>query len=127
MISNIEIQLNSDKIRSYLEAKSKRISEKLQLKFKNNQENLNCEISRHVLNLSSLNPSDCGLGCQSHTISAGFLCATEKNKQYLVIGHRGKYDKYFGAFDPSCRKATDNNKKGIQTTVTHIKRMPTNV
>jgi hypothetical protein len=101
-----------------LEAKSKRISEKIQLKFKNNQENLNCEISRHVLNLSSLNPSDCGLGCQSHTISFHyfrfrFLCATEKNKQYLVIGHRGKYDKYFGAFDPSCRKATDN-KKGFQ-------------
>jgi hypothetical protein len=82
---------------------------------KNNQENVKCERSKHVLNMTGLNPVTCGLGCQLHIISAGILCATEINKQYLVIDHRGNYDKYFRAFDPFCVKANDTNmKNGIQ-------------
>ena len=66
------------------------------------QKNVECNASKHALNFENLNPSDCGLGCQLHVISAGIICATEMNKQYLVIKHQGKYDEYFNSFKLAC-------------------------
>ena len=109
LISNIEIILNSNKIRVYLTSISNRISEKIQLNLKNKQQNVECNTSKHVLNLHNLNSFDCSLGCQLHVVSAGILCATEMNKKYLIINHDGKYDRYFKAFEPVC----ENDKRNI--------------
>ena len=95
----------------YLNKITSKISSQIQLKLKSKQKNVECNASKHALNLDQLNPFDCGLGCQLHVISAGIICATEMNKQYLVIKHQGKYDEYFSSFRLIC--GHQNQKLGI--------------
>ncbi len=83
---------------------SKKISDDLQLKFKKVHEEPECNSSKNVLNFDKVSPVTCGLGCQLHTISAGFLCATDMKKKYFVVNHLGKYEEYFSNFKLVCGK-----------------------
>jgi hypothetical protein len=98
----VEVILNSNKIKFYLKNITNKISSQIQLKLNKKQKNVECNANKHALNLDKLNSVDCSLGCQLHVISAGIICATEMDRQYLVLKHQGKYDEYFSSFELVC-------------------------